>query len=596
MNLGDVAMENGQEHQEQKEAPRTRPLRVYVFGLLFIAGVAAVTMYIVKTQRRPGQMNLIESQAMDMKAMKAPVGSMPVALETLAIGEFESRVTYSGSVVPFSEEEVYPRVEGWIDEMTVYAGDEVAAGQVVARLVSPDVTQRSKAARADSDSFSAAALGAQAEAAAADAMVSGALAEASAAAAAAASAADEVAQMQQMVKTAEAELKSMKADLAYRDGELARMKRLFETGAISKSEYEQERAMNAVASADVDKAEAELESARRGLESMKKQEKSMKDMARARDAEVTAAKAMSRAGQARIVSESAMSRAGAARASAEGITADYLTVRSRLDGVVTERLVAPGTLARPGVPILRIADISRVRLQANVSEADAARIQAGYPVRVTTPRKPGKTFNALVTTVFPASNSNTRTAVVEAVFENKGRVFLPGDFITMSIGTGGSDNALSVPESAVIRWGSGGKPAVWTAVSGGAKGETLYTCVMHPEIIRKKPGDCPKCNMALVKKKAEGNLTAHLVQVDLGPTNGDRVKIVRGLHPGDQVVVDGGGDLSEGDALFSVKWGADGPETLPPPPGTGGTHEGHGGKGAKSAPKEDHSQHNMPGM
>jgi multidrug efflux pump subunit AcrA (membrane-fusion protein) len=594
MNRGGTAMENGQEFQEHKDPPRTRPLRVYVFGLLFIAGVAAVTMYIVKTQRRPGQMNLIESQAMDMKAMKAPVGSTPVALETLTIGEFEPRVTYSGSVVPFSEEEVFPRVEGWIDEMTVYAGDEVAAGQVVARLSSPDVTQRSKAARADSDSFSAAALGAQAEAAASDAMVSGAMAEASAATAAAEAAADEVAQMRQMVKTAEAELKSMKADLEYRDGELARMKKLYDSGAISKSEYEQERAMNAVASADVDKAEAELEAARRGLESMKKQEQSMKDMARARAAEVTAAKAMARAGQARILSESAMSRAGVARASAEDITADYLNIRSKLDGVVTERLVSPGTLARPGVPILRIADISIVRLQANVSEADAALIKAGYAVRVTTPRKPGKTFNARVTAVFPASNTTTRTAVVEAVFENKGRVFLPGDFITMSIGTGGSGTALSVPESAVIRWGSGGKPAVWTAVSGGAKGETLYTCVMHPEIIRKKPGDCPKCNMALVKKKAEGNLTAHLVHVELGATNGDRVKIVRGVHPGDQVVVEGGGGLSEGDALFPVKWGADGPASLPPPPGTGKPE--NGGKKVKPSEKKEPQGHDMNNM
>lgn len=559
-------MENGQELHEHKETPRTRPLRVYVFGLLFIAGVAAVTLYIVKTQRRPGQMNLIESQAMDMKAMKAPVGSTPVSLETLEIKDFEPRVTYSGSVVPYSEEEVFPRVEGWIDDMPVYAGDTVTAGQIVARLSSPDVTQRSKAAQADSDASLASAYAAQAEAAAADASVS--------------AAEDEVDQMRQMVTIAEAELKSMKADREYRDSELARMKRLYDSGAISKSEYEQERAMNTGASADVDKAEAEVEAARRRLDGAKKQEQSMRAMARARNAQVTAA--------------SAMSRAGAARASAENITAEYLNVRSRLDGVVTERLVAPGTLARPGVPIFRIADISRVRLQANVSESDAARIRAGYSVVVTTPRKPGKTFEASVTTVFPASNTTTRTAVVEAVIENNGRVFLPGDFVSMAIGTGESDTALSVPENAVVRWGSGGKPAVWTAVSGGAKGETLYTCVMHPEIIRKKPGDCPKCNMALVKKKAEGDLTAHLVQVELGPSNGDRVKIVRGLHPGDQVVVDGGGDLAEGEALHQVKWGSDGPETLPPPPGTGSGHSGHGGdKGTK---KEDHSQHNMPGM
>jgi ABC-type oligopeptide transport system substrate-binding subunit len=28
-----------------------------------------------------------------------------------------------------------------------------------------------------------------------------------------------------------------------------------------------------------------------------------------------------------------------------------------------------------------------------------------------------------------------------------------------------------------------------------------YTCTMHPEIIRDKPGDCPICGMTLVEKK-----------------------------------------------------------------------------------------------
>jgi hypothetical protein len=29
----------------------------------------------------------------------------------------------------------------------------------------------------------------------------------------------------------------------------------------------------------------------------------------------------------------------------------------------------------------------------------------------------------------------------------------------------------------------------------------IYTCPMHPEITSDKPGNCPKCGMALVKKE-----------------------------------------------------------------------------------------------
>lgn len=30
-----------------------------------------------------------------------------------------------------------------------------------------------------------------------------------------------------------------------------------------------------------------------------------------------------------------------------------------------------------------------------------------------------------------------------------------------------------------------------------------YTCSMHPEIVRKRPGKCPKCNMKLVAVKKD---------------------------------------------------------------------------------------------
>lgn len=40
-----------------------------------------------------------------------------------------------------------------------------------------------------------------------------------------------------------------------------------------------------------------------------------------------------------------------------------------------------------------------------------------------------------------------------------------------------------------------------TSKNGKVQGEkVVYTCPMHPEIIKDKPGKCPKCGMELVEK------------------------------------------------------------------------------------------------
>ncbi|MCW5894390.1 MAG: efflux RND transporter periplasmic adaptor subunit [Bacteroidetes bacterium] len=54
------------------------------------------------------------------------------------------------------------------------------------------------------------------------------------------------------------------------------------------------------------------------------------------------------------------------------------------------------------------------------------------------------------------------------------------------------------------------------------KAEEYYTCPMHPSVRSDRPGACPVCNMALVKKTAQQDLsadeTANLQAVSLSPT------------------------------------------------------------------------------
>ncbi len=51
---------------------------------------------------------------------------------------------------------------------------------------------------------------------------------------------------------------------------------------------------------------------------------------------------------------------------------------------------------------------------------------------------------------------------------------------------------------------SGHEGHVHPAPEGNIPDTALYTCPMHPEVVSKEPGRCPKCNMKLVPKQNEG--------------------------------------------------------------------------------------------
>ena len=46
----------------------------------------------------------------------------------------ESTVSYTGSAVSFVDQDVYPRVTGWITWMPFYPGDRVRKGQLLAMI------------------------------------------------------------------------------------------------------------------------------------------------------------------------------------------------------------------------------------------------------------------------------------------------------------------------------------------------------------------------------------------------------------------------------------------------------------------------------
>ena len=388
-------------------------------------------------------------QAMNMNARVGGASAVPVVLADVTRGSIAGTVTYSGSVAAFNEEDIYPRVMGRIVEMSVYPGDAVRAGQIVARLDDVELSWRVR----------------EAEAMARSAVASRAQMEADLVAA------------QHNIAQMEKELAMVEADLSYAEAVAARSEQLINVGAISRQEFENDRAMARSQAAKREAARAKVEQAR----------------------------AMETAARRKVEAGDAMVAQTTANVQAAGVVRGYVSITAPSAGYVVKRLVAPGVLVQPGMAILKTAQIDRVRLQANVGDKDLTAIVVGSPVRVRRAGgRPQDDLIARVTSVAPFADPGSRTAVVEAIVDNRARRFLPGQYVTMEFVTGSRNDVLTVPRGAVARLGD--RRTVWIAADGVAQ---------------------PRA-------------------VTLGLESADRVEVVSGLSLGDRVVARGHENLYAG--------------------------------------------------
>jgi multidrug efflux pump subunit AcrA (membrane-fusion protein) len=271
-------------------------------------------------------------------------------------------------------------------------------------------------------------------------------------------------------------------------------------------------------------------------------------------------------GQIRQESASAAAARSAAREAA--IVQDYTRIASPASGVVTARPVAPGTLVQPGAPILRIAEIDRVRVQANVAVSDLDGIAAGAPVTIAASGM--MPIHARVTAVFPAADADTRTAVVETVIPNPGHRLLPGAFVSLTIAKPGAPSSLMVPAEAVVH--EDGQAYVWIAQQSGSA-PMRYRATGCGQIYsaadaKKYRYICPMDHSKLLpvagKPTPSGSRTAHRIPVREGGSDGAWTEAASSeMEPGDQVVRHGQAGLVEGAVLAATPWGPDGPQRLP---------------------------------
>src|SRR4029077_7295367 len=111
-----------------------------------------------------------------------------------------------------------------------------------------------------------------------------------------------------------------------------------------------------------------------------------------------------------------------------------IPVRTPIAGTVIERSVTSGQFVGPDTaPILTIADLANVWVQADIFERDLHYISIGQNADVTTPAFPADRLTAHVSLIAPVVDPLTRTAKVRFLVANPRLHLKPGMFAAISL-------------------------------------------------------------------------------------------------------------------------------------------------------------------
>lgn len=131
-------------------------------------------------------------------------------------------------------------------------------------------------------------------------------------------------------------------------------------------------------------------------------------------------------------------------------TPPLVTVPSPLDGVVLDRSVTVGETVDPSKSLFRLADISRLWAQAEVYEADLARVRLGQTARVRVTAYPDREFAGRVVRLADEIDPEKRTLrIFIEVANTSDRKLKPAMFGQVNVVTATSGRVVTVPSDAV---------------------------------------------------------------------------------------------------------------------------------------------------
>lgn len=173
------------------------------------------------------------------------------------------------------------------------------------------------------------------------------------------------------------------------------------------------------------------------------------------------------------------SRIGVARAGEQRsrTMANYRTIVAPFDGVIVKRYADPGALAQAS-PVVRVAQIRRLRLAVQVPESVVPLIKAGDRVDV----KVGainKKFEARVARLTRDVAAASRTMEAEIDVDNPKNELTPGMYAEVTLHTAKREDGWTVPVTAVAN-GGGNRTVMVVSAAGVIEEKAIKTGIETP--------------------------------------------------------------------------------------------------------------------
>lgn len=127
----------------------------------------------------------------------------------------------------------------------------------------------------------------------------------------------------------------------------------------------------------------------------------------------------------------------------------YALVFSPIDGYVAERTADLGEYVSPTSKVATIVRINPLRIRIDIPEQAIPEVRVGQSVSVTTSAWPDKNFSGRIARISPNVSPSSRTLTVEAEVENSSGILKPGQFASVRILQQRVEPAVLVPLRAV---------------------------------------------------------------------------------------------------------------------------------------------------